>query len=47
MLARMVLAAASETAMVIATAAEPDAALRIGQATLDTLLTRLFDASRG
>ncbi len=42
MLAHMILAAVGEVAMFVATAADPDAALRVGQASVDTLLTRLF-----
>lgn len=44
MLAHMVLAAASEAALQVASAADPDAAVRDGIAALDLLLTRLFDA---
>lgn len=42
MLAHMILAAVGEVAMFVATATDPDAALRVGQASVDTLLTRLF-----
>lgn len=41
-LAHMVLAAASEAALLIASADDPAVALRQGMAALDTLLTRLF-----
>lgn len=42
MLAHMLLAAIGEVAMFVATAANPDEALRGGQASVDTMLTRLF-----
>jgi AcrR family transcriptional regulator len=42
MLAHMILAAVGEVAMFVATAADPDEAVRTGQASVDTMLTRLF-----
>jgi hypothetical protein len=46
MLAHMVLAAVGEAAMVVATADDPEAALPIAYATVDTFLTRLFAKPR-
>ena len=42
MLAHMLLAAVAEAAMFVATAEEPEKALRSARAAVDTLLTRLF-----
>ncbi len=42
MLAHMLLAAVGEVAMFVATAADPDEALRTGQASVDTMLIRVF-----
>ncbi|MFC4943973.1 TetR/AcrR family transcriptional regulator [Pseudonocardia sp. GCM10023141] len=42
-LAHMVLGAASEAALLVAGAADPEAAMATGRAAIDTLLTRLFE----
>lgn len=46
-LAHMILAAVSEAALLIARAEDPDMALTIGRAAVDTLLTRLFARQPG